>query len=86
LIVNNHPVSLVEYANKYGRSILGAHVVVEGPTKELKWCVLVEIGKDEALSNFNQDLLKAMILSLIVMIIFTCIFILSFELFFKKLF
>ena len=86
LTVDKHDFSIAEYTNKYGRSILGAHVVVAGPTKGLKWCVLVEIGKDEALANFNKDLLEAMILSLIVMIIFTCIFILAFELFFRKLF
>jgi len=86
LTVDKHNFSIAEYINKFGRSILGAHVVVEGPTKGLKWCVLVEIGKEEALSNFNKDLSEAAIFSLIIIIALACIFIFTFDLFFKKLF
>ena len=86
LTVESHDFSLVEYINKYGRDILGAHVVVEGPIKGLKWCVLVEVGKEEALSNFNKKLSEAMISSVIIIIAFTCIFIFTFDFFFIKLF
>lgn len=86
LTVDKPNFSIAEYTNKFGRSILGAHVVVEGPTKGLKWCVLVEIGKEEALSNFNKDLSEAAIFSLIIIIALACIFIFTFDLFFKKLF
>jgi len=86
LIVEKHDVSVVEYTNKFGRRILGAHAVIEGPTKGLKWCVLVEIGREEALGDFNKNLLKAAILSLIVIIVFVCIFIFTFDFFFQKLF
>jgi hypothetical protein len=86
VVVEKHEVLLVEYANKYGRKILGSHVVVDGPVKGLKWCVLVEMGEKEALSNFDNILLEATVLSLIVIIVFTSVFIFIFDFFFGKLF
>jgi hypothetical protein len=53
LTVDKHNFSIAEYTNKFGRRILGAHVAVEGPTKGLKWCVLVEIGKEEAFQKLR---------------------------------
>jgi len=86
LIVNKHDVPVAEYTNKFGRGILGAHVVVEGLTKGLKWCVLLEIGEQEAFSSLNQNLLEALIFSLVIVIILICIFIFTFDFFFRKLF
>jgi hypothetical protein len=85
LTVSKHDTSIVEFNNEFGRSILGAHAVVQGPTKGLKWCVLVEMGKQEALESLNRNLLEAAILSLIVIIIFTSVFVFVFDFFFRDL-
>jgi hypothetical protein len=86
LMIEGHNFLLAEYTNEYGKDMLGAHVVVEGPTKGLKWCVLLEISREEALSKFNKSMLEAMIFSLIIIISFTCVFIFTFDFFFQKLF
>jgi hypothetical protein len=82
-VVETHDKILSVFNNEYGRSILGARAVMQGGVKNLRWCVVVEMGEQEGLSSLNAELVKAAVSAAIIVAGLMIIFIYVFDFIFR---